>query len=63
MGDDRSNAGLLGDQQRATNRGLQHVNTDVKPLVIGGDGRQALSRMKSVSDLWVTSAARRSMAS
>ena len=25
-------------------RVLQHANTDVKPLVIGGDGRPALSR-------------------
>jgi len=39
MGEDRSNAGLFRDQQRAANRVLQHANSDAKPLVICGDGK------------------------
>jgi len=39
MGEDRSYAGLLSDQQRPPDRVLQHADTDAKPLVIGGDGK------------------------
>ena len=60
MGQHGADAGLLGNQHRAANRILQQTEGDASPLIRYRDSEP---HQKSVSDLWATSAARRSTTS